>query len=228
MVDRQGAEIDVRDGEHQASAYLAAPQSGRGGAIVVVHDEWGLGDFARDVCDRLARADFVALAPDWLDGACATQPEEAEAFAKRLDEQTAGAILDRAVVELLSHDAAVGRVVGVLGFGRGGGLAVALAGRAERVGAAATCDMDLSSATDIPGSAAPLLAVFAGDDPGHDATAVDQFEERLRGGGKRYSVRKIAGVRGGFMNDSRPDVHDAVAEFETWDTLLAFFRAELS
>jgi hypothetical protein len=42
------------------------------------------------------------------------------------------------------------------------------------------------------------------------------------------SVEVKAGVRNGYMNDARLDVHDAIAAAETWDALLAFFRSELA
>lgn len=228
-VDRGGSQIGVRTGEGPAtSAYVAAPPSGRGPAVVVVHDEWGMSDFARDVCDRLARAGFVALAPDWLDGAAAHEPEQAAQLAKSLDAERAGAVLDGAVVEALSQDAAVGRTVGVLGFGAGGALGWSLAARAERVGAVASCDADPGAVgVDFAALRAPLFAVFAADDPRVDGQALERLGRALRDAGVRHSVRSREGAARGFMNDSRPDVHDAVAEFETWDALLAFFRAEL-
>jgi hypothetical protein len=72
-VGREGVDIEYEgiasggDGG-VASGYLAKPASDVGCGIVVIHDEWGLTEFIRDVCDRLARAGFVALAPDLFRG----------------------------------------------------------------------------------------------------------------------------------------------------------------
>ena len=46
--------------------------------------------------------------------------------------------------------------------------------------------------------------------------------------GKRAVFRVEAGVRHAFMNDTRPDVYDAVAAAAGWDAMLAFLRAELA
>jgi carboxymethylenebutenolidase len=50
------------------SAYLAVPEQGSGPGVVVLHAWWGLTEPFRHVCDRLAEAGFVALAPDLYRG----------------------------------------------------------------------------------------------------------------------------------------------------------------
>ena len=46
------------------SGYLAIPKNGSGPGVVVLHAWWGLTEPFQRVCDRLAQAGFVALAPD--------------------------------------------------------------------------------------------------------------------------------------------------------------------
>ena len=89
-IGREGADIEyegIAAGENGrvASAYLAKPASELGCGIVVIHDEWGLTEFIRDVCDRLARAGFVALAPDLFHGRSADDQVTAEQLSKELD-----------------------------------------------------------------------------------------------------------------------------------------------
>src|SRR6266700_5783394 len=50
------------------SAYLAEPSHGSGPGVLVLHAWWGLTEPFRQVCDRLAEAGFVALAPDLYRG----------------------------------------------------------------------------------------------------------------------------------------------------------------
>jgi dienelactone hydrolase len=50
----------------------------------------------------------------------------------------------------------------------------------------------------------------------------------LERAGVSASVEVRAGVRSGYMNDARLDVHDAAAAADSWDALLAFFRSELT
>src|SRR5947209_18404523 len=67
------------------SAYLAVPEQGRGPEVVVLHAWWGLTEPFRQVCERLAEAGFVALAPDLYHGKTAATVEEAQALGAALD-----------------------------------------------------------------------------------------------------------------------------------------------
>ena len=67
------------------SAYLAVPEHGSGPGVVVLHAWWGLTEPFRRVCDRLAEAGFVALAPDLYHGKTTASVEEAQALGAALD-----------------------------------------------------------------------------------------------------------------------------------------------
>src|SRR5438270_9924043 len=69
------------------SAYLAVPEHGSGPGVVVLHAWWGLTEPFRQVCDRLAEAGFVALAPDLYRGKTTASVEEAKALGAALDQQ---------------------------------------------------------------------------------------------------------------------------------------------
>jgi carboxymethylenebutenolidase len=49
-------------------AYLAVPDRGSGPGVLVLHAWWGLTPVFTDVCDQLAAAGFVALAPGLFPG----------------------------------------------------------------------------------------------------------------------------------------------------------------
>ena len=49
-------------------AYRAVPAAGSGPGVLVLHEAFGLVGQIREVCDRLAREGFVALAPDLFRG----------------------------------------------------------------------------------------------------------------------------------------------------------------
>ena len=231
---REGADIEYEGiaaggNERVASAYLAKPASELGCGIVVIHDEWGLTEFIRDVCDRLARAGFVALAPDLFQGRIADDPVTAEQLSKELELDCADADLESAVAELFNQHATAGSKVGALGFGLGGSLALFLSSRHRRIGAAA----DLYGAQpellpELERVAAPVLAIFAGEDESVSESTIGALESGLQRAGVSASVEVKAGVRNGYMNDARLDVHDAIAAADTWDALLAFFRSELA
>ncbi len=233
-IGREGADIEYEGiatagNGHVASAYLAKPASELGCGIVVIHDDWGLTEFIRDVCDRLARAGFVALAPDLFHGRIADDRVTAEQLSKELELDSADADLEYAVAELFNQHATAGSKVGALGFGLGGSLALLLSSRHRRIGAA----VDLYGAQpellpELERVTAPVLAIFAGEDESVSESTVGVFESGFQRAGVSASVEVRAGVRNGYMNDARLDVHDAIAAADTWDALLAFFRSELA
>ena len=73
-----------------------------------------------------------------------------------------------------------------------------------------------------------MLGIFAEDDELVPAEHVAQLRRELEAAGVRADVRVRSGVAHGFMNDSRPESHDAAAATECWDALLAFLHAELA
>ena len=70
----------LHDGPGGNRAYQATPENGNGAGVLVLHAWWGLTPFFTGLCDRLAEAGFVALAPDLFDGRTAATPAEAEAL----------------------------------------------------------------------------------------------------------------------------------------------------
>jgi carboxymethylenebutenolidase len=231
-IGREGVDIEyepiARAGDGSVvSAYLAKPAANVGRGIVVISDEWGLTDFIRDVCDRLAREGFVALAPDLFQGRTAEDVDAAERLSKEVDLDVVDADLESAVAELFNQDATAGSKVGVIGFALGGSLALRLSSRQRRIGAVVDLDGDrLERVEELERVAAPVLAVLAGADEAASESARAILQSRLEQANATIEVR--GGVRGGYMNDTRPDVHDAVAAAATWDALLAFFHSQLA
>src|SRR5947209_3539259 len=68
------------------NGYLAVPEHGSGPGVVVLHAWWGLTEPFQRVCDRLAQAGFVALAPDLYHGKTTASVEEARALGEALDQ----------------------------------------------------------------------------------------------------------------------------------------------
>ena len=78
----QKSEIQLLVNNNTANAYLAAPQDG-GPGILVLHAWWGLKPFFKQVCDQLAAQGFTAFAPDLYQGRIATTIEEAKALMEK-------------------------------------------------------------------------------------------------------------------------------------------------
>lgn len=226
---RGGASFEFSSGDETLSGYLAVPASGRGPGLVVVQEWWGLVDHIRDVCDRLAREGFTALAPDLYRGDSTADPGEAGRMMLELEIPRARSDLDAAVSALLNHSAVDGSRVGCIGFCMGGQLALAAGARNPRIAAIVDCyGVHPEVRVDFEGMKAAVLGVFAENDEFIPAERVRQLEEEIRAAGGRASCRVFVGAQHAFLNDSRPDVYDAATAAEAWNDILPFLRAELS
>ena len=92
-------------GDRTAHGYLALPASGRGPAVIVIQEWWGLTDHIADVTDRLAAEGFVALAPDLYHGRTTTEPDEAGKLMMTLNMDEAARDMGGAVAFLKGHAA---------------------------------------------------------------------------------------------------------------------------
>ena len=61
--------VELKGDDRTIEAFLAEPGSGgRRGALIVVHEIWGLDDHVREVAVRFAEEGFIAIAPDLYTG----------------------------------------------------------------------------------------------------------------------------------------------------------------
>ena len=74
--------------------YLSRPKGGNPiGAILVIHEWWGLNDNVKHWADRLASDGYVALAVDLYEGTVATTRDEAMAAMRGVEAEAATAKL---------------------------------------------------------------------------------------------------------------------------------------
>lgn len=225
---------DVRVGEDVElsgdgiRAYLALPPGGRGPGVVVLQEWWGLVDHIRDVCDRLAREGFTAMAPDLYRGESTADPGEAGRMMQDLEIPRARADMDLAVQALLGHSSVDGPKLGCIGFCMGGQLALAAGASNRRIGAIVDCyGIHPNVTVDFSGLEAAVFGVFAENDEFVAPSRARDLEDEIRGAQGRVRCKVYPGVQHAFLNDSRPDVYDAVAAAEAWNDILSFLRSEL-
>jgi carboxymethylenebutenolidase len=226
---RSGADVEFPAAGDSGSGYLAVPAAGHGRGVLVIHEDWGLVGHSRDVCDRLAREGFLALAPDLYRGSIAEDERHAGELAAALDPAGTGDLLAAAAAALVNDSRCDGRALGALGFGMGGVLALFAASRIERIGAVVDFYGHLPGwRLDLSHLAASVLGIFAEHDALVSADDVKRLEVSLSARGAGQSLRVQPGVHHGFMNDARPGCYDPAAAAAGWDAILAFLRAELS
>ncbi len=214
------------------SAYLAVPEHGSGPGVVVLHAWWGLTDFFKQVCGRLAREGFVALAPDLYRGKTTASVEEAKALGDALDrdvELWRGDIAG-AVQVLRQHTAthlAGGRgKLAFIGFSLGGAYALDMSViLAEEVAAVVTF-YDSYPGLDYRRAKAAYLCHFAEDDPFKPAEAAAEVEQELQAAGRPVTVYTYPGTKHWFFEENRPE-YDAQSARVAWERTIEFLHQRL-
>jgi carboxymethylenebutenolidase len=156
-----GERVEFTSNGSKAQGYLATPASGRGPAVIVIQEWWGLVAHIKAVADRFASAGFVALAPDLYRGESTQRPDEAGRLMMALDIDRAVQDLDGAARYLLARPGVVSKKVGAVGFCMGGQLALAAACKAASVGAVVDFyGVHPNVTLDFSQLAAPVLGLF--------------------------------------------------------------------
>ena len=204
------------------SAYLAVPESGSGSGVLVLHAWWGLNDFFKQVCDRLAREGFIALAPDLYHGKTTTSIDEAEQLASvHIESEEVSRDLTASIDYLLNQPGRRGKAIGALGFSLGGFWALGLEDPL-----AAIVTFYGTTPPERVQAGANVLGHFAEHDDFEPGEQVRQFEEGLRSSGKQISSFVYPGTHHWFFEENRPE-YDAGAARLAWERTIAFLHQRL-
>lgn len=216
------------NGHGSVRGYLVKPANATGPlpAVVVVHENRGLNPYIEDVARRVAKAGFIALAPDGLTSVGGYPGNDAEG--RDLQRTVDGVKLMNdffAAYEFLAaHDDTTGKV-GCVGFCYGGGVCNALAVAYPELGASVPFYGRQASAEDVPKIQAPLLLQYAELDERINE-GWPAYEAALKEHGKTYTAHIYPGVNHGFHNDSTPRYDETAAEL-AWERTIAFFEEHL-
>jgi carboxymethylenebutenolidase len=209
--------------------YLAVPPSGKGAGVLVLHAWWGLTDFIRDFCDRLAQAGYVAFAPDLFSGKVARTIEEAEQhLASFREEQEVPPIVLSAVEELRQHPAVSGNGLGTVGFSLGAYWALWLAQqKPEWIRAVTLFYGSNGGGGDFRQSKAAFLGNFAETDPYEPAAGIQTLEKNLQSANRPTTFYTYAGTGHWFFEKDRQDAFRPQAAQLAWDRTIAFLHEQL-
>src|ERR1051326_1499888 len=118
-----GEMVSYRANGGTSEGYLALPADGRGAAVIVFQEWWGLVPHVRSLADRFADAGFVAFAPDLYHGRLTSEPDEAQKLLMGLRMDQAATDIAGAAAYLAERPETEGRI-GTVGFCMGGSLAL--------------------------------------------------------------------------------------------------------
>jgi carboxymethylenebutenolidase len=204
--------------------YLATPETGKGAGVMVLHAWWGLNDFIKDFCQRLAGEGFIALAPDLYHGKIATTIEEAKQLRSKMkQEQVSKEILLAA--EQLRELSTTGRQ-GVIGFSLGGYWALWLSLAKPEYIKTVTVFYGTRSA-DYSLSQAAYLGHFAEKDDWVAASGVKKLEKNLRVANCPVTFYTYPGTGHWFFEIDRREVYNEIAAELAWKRTLQFLQTQL-
>jgi carboxymethylenebutenolidase len=216
------------DGHGPVNGLLAWPAGAQGklGAVLVVHENRGLNPYIEDVARRVAKAGFLALAPDGLTslGGYPGTDDEGKKMQKTLDKTKLMQDFFAGVEFLLTHNLSSGKV-GSVGFCYGGGVCNALAVAYPELAASVPFYGRQPKAEDVARIKAPLLLHYAELDKRVNAGWPD-YEATLKQNGKEYTAHVYPGVNHGFHNDTTPR-YDEPAAALAWQRTISFFNEKL-
>jgi len=204
--------------------YLAVPKSGKGAGVLVLHAWWGLNDFFRDFCDRLAGEGFLALAPDLFSGEVARTIEEAEQLNSQLNEPEDIPPLVLSAAEELSKHSSSNRL-GAIGFSFGAYWARWLAQEKPELIRAVT--IFYSNGWNIQPSKAAYLGHFAETDPYIAKEGIKELEQGLKALDRPTTFYTYPGTGHWFMETDRPDAYNRQAAQLAWERTIAFLNEHL-
>jgi dienelactone hydrolase len=214
--------------------YLAYDDAvaGKRPGVVVVHEWWGLNDYARHRAEMLAEEGYVAFAADMYgDGKTTTHPEEAGMWSSAVRQnQEAGKKRFEAARELLAADPHTDpERIAAIGYCFGGAvvLTAALAG----------ADLDAvvsfhgALPTDPPAGPvkASVLVCHGADDQFTTAEQVATFQGNLEAAGADWEFVTYGGAKHSFTNPNAGDAgmdalaYDETADRRSWRAMLDLF-----
>ncbi len=212
--------------DSKLDGYLAIPQGGKGPGVLVLHAWWGLNDFFRQTCDRLAREGFTAYAPDLFAGIVLHTVQEAEQHLNEYDEAHDAPTKVLAGVETLrSHPAVSGKELAVMGFSMGAYWSLWLAEKMPEVFRAVVLFYGTNGGGgDFRRSKASFLGHFAEKDPYETPESIQALEKNLQEAGRPVEFHTYPGTGHWFMETDRPEAYNKAAAEEAWQRTLALLK----
>jgi carboxymethylenebutenolidase len=218
------------------SSHLALPTSESGPGMVVIQEIFGVNDYIKGVCERLAKLGYVALAPDlyWrLGSGIAIDEKDPDGLQRafghvgRLDFAKAGDDATAALEHLRGLPEVAGGNVGILGFCLGGGVAYMVAALSDPVTCVSYYGSGVPDTLGLAGQVrCPILFHFGGAD---DRIPIEK-QQAVREAfayhpGTEFHVHEGAGHA--FDNHNAAMMHHERAAREAWAQTADFLKRTL-
>jgi carboxymethylenebutenolidase len=232
-------EVKIPVGDGPLPAYRAQPQGAGPFPIVVVIEEiFGVHEYIKDVCRRLAKLGYLAVAPELYarigdPSKYATPQEIFQNIILKAPDETMLSDLSAAASWAAANGGDIRRL-GVTGFCRGGRDAWLFAEHDKRLKAAVAwygpvkgpvSEIQPHTPTDDASAlSCPLLGLYGGNDPSIHPADVHAAAQIATDAGHTVQIKIFPDAGHGFHADYRDTYNRAAAE-QGWQDMLAWFKA---
>jgi dienelactone hydrolase len=212
--------------------------SGKRPGVLVVHEWWGLNDYARKRARMLAELGYTALAVDMYGGdKVAAHPDDAAKFSSELMKNFDTA-KDRflAAMDVLRKDPAVDPTrIAAIGYCFGGGIVLNMARQGVDLKGVASFHGNLVAVKPArPGSIKSKILVLNGEaDSFITPQQIAEFKKEMDAAGADYRFISYPGAKHSFTNPDAdsyakefkmPIAYNADADKKSWEELQKFFK----
>ncbi len=235
LVSPSDPAIQVRELAYKAReidqiAYLARPAGGGSHpGVIVIHENRGLQPHIQDVARRLAKAGYIALAPDLVSkiGGTAkiTDAAQISAYLAQAGGDEHMANLQEALKVLKATQGVQTDKLGVTGFCFGGGLTWRMATEVPELKAAVPFYGPAPDLAKVPNIKAAVLGIYGGNDARINA-GIPALEAALKAASIRYQIKIYEGANHAFHNDTGANYKKDAAE-DAWNLTLNWFKTYL-
>ncbi|MBA2432770.1 MAG: dienelactone hydrolase family protein [Chthoniobacterales bacterium] len=228
---RHGEWVELKHGERTLKAFVVFPErKEKVPVVIVIHEIFGLTDWVRGVCDQLAEAGYIAIAPDLLSkpgGGTETYEsvDEARKAIAELSSEQVIADLHAASEHALKLPASNGTLA-VSGFCWGGSWTIGYASKNPKLKAAYAFYGSSNLKDESYATIACPIYGFYGEDDARVNESLPETEEKMKAAGKKFEPVIYKGAGHGFMRqgeapDAKPENKQARDDaWERWKKLL--------
>ena len=236
---RVGKTIEIAKG--LPGYYVTPTGTGKFPAVIVLMEAFGLNNWCKSICDRLAKSGFAAIAPDFYRGTTYAYTDVAGAIGKlkSLNDDAIMGDVGKSLDFLAGKSEVNANGIGVIGFCMGGRYAfltnavyptkikAAISFYGGGIDATAGNPLGQKSLLDrVSAMQSPIMLMYGSEDQLIAADEHGRVAAALSTAKKRYVLNLFPKAGHGFMSDRREN-YSAEAAAEAWMMTTGFFSQNL-
>jgi len=212
--------------------------TGKRPGVIVVHEWWGLNQYARDRAEKLAELGYMAFAIDMYgNGTIVDHPKDANKFAAAVMQKmdTARARFNAGLRLLKEQPQTDTSKIAAIGYCFGGGIALRMALEGADLNGVVSFHGDLptepvKNPKDVK---AKILVCNGAADPFNPKEKVEAFEKTMKDAGIDYTLINYPGAKHSFTNPAAdslgkkfdmPIAYNKAADEKSWNDMKNFFN----